>query len=237
MKRRDLLKTGTIAASALMIGPRLFAQAAAPTASRDAQLIAIAQRELARSGAALWRRDLVAIADFGLHSAHERFHFVDLEKGRVDSFLVTHGVGSDRQHDGWLKQYSNIEGSLATCRGSFMTRSWYTGRYGTSMRLDGLDPTNSNALPRAIVMHPADYATQAHVERWGKLGRSDGCFAMGPEKFSEALARLAGGRLLYAGSLGIAADGSKVSPPVPQTDLLRRDPPEGSFERTNPGVY
>ena len=109
----------------------------------------IAREELARVGGNIWRKDIVAIADFGLHSARRRFHFVDLENERVASYHVSHGTGSDSEHDGWLKRYSNIEGSEASSRGAFMTRSWYVGRYGTSIRLDGLDPTNSNALPRA----------------------------------------------------------------------------------------
>ena len=94
-----------------------------------------------------------------------------------------------------------------------------------------MDATNSNALPRAIVMHPADYATEEHAQRWGKLGRSDGCFAMGPDKFHQALIRLSGGRLLFAGSLGLAPDGSRVSPPAPQMDLLPQTASGGNYER------
>ena len=236
MNRRNLLKSTAAAAATLAVGPRLFAQAA-PSRSRNDQLAAIARRELDRAGGTLWHRDLVAIADFGLHSAHERFHFVDLAAGKVESYLVTHGDGSDPQHDGWLKRFSNEEGSHCTSRGAYMTRGWYVGRFGTSIRLDGLDSTNSNALPRAIVMHQANYATPAHVARWGRLGRSNGCFAMGPEQFDMALIRLAGGRMLYADSLGIAADGSTVTPPFPQAELLRRDPAEGTFDRTVPGAY
>jgi len=52
-------------------------------------------------------------------------------------------------------------------------------------------------------MHPAWYANPAMLEKWGKLGRSDGCFAMPEADFAEALAHLAGGRLLYADRLGI----------------------------------
>ena len=231
MDRRTLIKTGILAGAAFSAAPRVFAQPASPTAARDLQLAELAKREIALAGSALWHRDLVAIADFGLHSASKRFHFVDMDGGRVDSFLVTHGYGSDKEHDGWLKRYSNIEESLCTCRGSFRTRSWYDGKYGTSMRIDGMDPTNSNALPRAIVMHPADYATEEHVQRWGKLGRSDGCFAMDPAKFHEALIRLSGGRLLFAGSLGLAEDGSVVTPPDPQTDMLPQTATGGTIER------
>lgn len=240
MNRRDILRTGAATAAGIaasgLLPARVFAQVN-PTASRDAALLTIARAQIARAGAKLWQRDKVAIADFGLHSAQRRFHFVDLENNRVESFHVAHGDGSDPDHDGWLKWYSNLEGSHCTSRGAYMTRSWYVGKYGTSIRLDGLDPTNSNALPRAIVMHQANYARPEHVAVYGRLGRSNGCFAMGPEQFDRALIELAGGRMLYAASLGLAEDGTRVTPPVAQTELLTRVPPQGTFERTNPGAY
>ena len=235
MKRRDLLKGSLAAGAAVGLPSRLFAQWN-PTATRDAKLMDIAREELVRVGGNIWRKDIVAIADFGLHSARRRFHFVDLENERVASYHVSHGTGSDSEHDGWLKRYSNIEGSEASSRGAFMTRSWYVGRYGTSIRLDGLDPTNSNALPRAIVMHKANYATPEHVERYGRLGRSNGCFAMGPDQFDRALIDLAGGRLLVCGSYGLAEDGTTVTPPIAQYDLLRNEY-GGTYERTNPGAF
>lgn len=236
MNRRDLLSAGSAAAAAMALPPRVFAQVN-PTAARDAALLAIARREVERAGAQLWHRDMVAIADFALHSARSRFHFVDLVNNRVESFLVSHGDGSDPHHDGWLKWYSNLEGSHCTSKGAYMTRGWYVGKFGTSIRLDGLDATNSNALPRAIVMHQAEYARPEHIGRFGKLGRSNGCFAMGPAQFDMALIKLAGGRLLYADSLGLAENGSRIMPPVAQTELLTRNPPQGTFDRTNPGVY
>ena len=235
MNRRDILKS-TFAAAAATTLPFKAAAQVNPTASRDSQLFAIAREQLARAGGGIWKKDIVGIADFGLHSSQKRFHFVDLVNERVQSFHVSHGTGSDSEHDGWLKRYSNIEGSEATSRGAYMTRSWYTGRYGTSIRLDGLDPTNSNALPRAIVMHQANYARPEHIDRWGRLGRSNGCFALGPDQFDFVLLKLSGGRLLYAESLGLAADGRRVPPPVTQTELLRNEY-GGTFERTNPGVY
>ena len=65
--------------------------------------------------------------------------------------------------------------------------------------------------PRAIVMHPAEYARRSHVDKWGRLGRSNGCFAMDPEDFREALWHLSGGRLLYADWLSLGADGQEVA--------------------------
>ena len=221
MKRRDLLKGTLVAGAALALPSRLFA-AVAPGTPRDRILFGIAQRELARAGDAIWKRDIVGIADFGLHSAKPRFHFVNLERSEVQSYHVSHGTGSDYQHDGWLKQFSNAEGSNATSRGAYVTWEWYKGRYGTSVRLGGLDETNNAALRRYIVMHRAAYAETSHLERWGRLGRSNGCFAMGEEQFRIALMNLSGGRLLFADSLGLEEDGSIQ--PLPELAMIERAP-------------
>ncbi len=198
--RRTVLKAGGGACAALWLPSRVFAQAS-PVSERDRKILEVAKREVERAGDQLWRKDIAGIADFGAHSSLPRFHFANLENGTVRSFLVAHGTGSDPEHDGYLNNFSNEPGSNATSRGAYITWEWYKGQYGTSIRLGGLDEENSNAYPRAIVMHQADYATPEHVERWGRLGRSNGCFAMSPQDFREALWHLSGGRLLYSGRL------------------------------------
>lgn len=170
----------------------------APDPAYDRRVLEIAQREVQRAGSRLWRTDIVGIADFGRPSTLPRFHFANLENGTIRSFLVAHGRGSDPEHSGYLHNFSNVPGSEATSRGGYLTAEWYYGKYGTSIRLVGLDPDNSMALDRAIVMHPARYATPEHIARFGRLGRSEGCFAMAPDQFNEALWHLSGGRLLYA---------------------------------------
>jgi hypothetical protein len=225
MKRRDLLKGTLTVGAALTLPGRLAASVAAsvaPGSPRDRILFDIAKRELVRAGNAIWKHDIVGIADYGLHSARPRFHFVNLDRGDVQSYHVSHGMGSDPQHDGWLKQFSNTEGSNATSRGAYVTWEWYQGRYGTSVRLGGLDQSNEAALRRYIVMHRADYAESSHLERYGRLGRSNGCFAMGEEQFRIALMHLSGGRLLFADSLGLEEDGSIQ--PLPDMAMIDRQP-------------
>lgn len=236
MNRRDLLKR-SLATGAMLSVPALPARLAASPAKgtpRDRALFSIAKRELERAGDAIWKRDIVGIADYGLHSARRRFHFVNLEREEVHSHFVSHGSGSDPEHDGWLNNYSNVEGSNASSRGAYVTWEWYQGRYGTSVRLGGLDPTNEAALRRYIVMHRADYAEPSHIDRWGRLGRSNGCFAMGEEEFRIALLTLSGGRLLFADSLGLQEDGSVAM----HGDLepLRPERPT-AVQRYNPGVF
>ncbi|MGH6786886.1 MAG: murein L,D-transpeptidase catalytic domain-containing protein [Novosphingobium sp.] len=164
----------------------------------DRRVLALAKHEVERAGPQVWRRDIVGVADFARPSTLPRLHFANLENGTVRSFYVAHGRGSDPAHSGFLQNFSNIPGSEATSRGSYLTCEWYKGKYGTSIRLVGLDSDNSTALDRAIVVHPASYAAPAHIARFGKLGRSEGCFAMAPDQFNEALWHLSGGRLLVA---------------------------------------
>jgi hypothetical protein len=231
MKRRDIIRGGLVGAAALSLPARLLADplsdafdhtftdaAASPGAASPAsavpavaspnpvyerRVLEIAAREVARAGKAVWRRDIAGIADFARPSSLPRFHFANLENGTVRSFLVAHGRGSDPEHDGWLKLFSNQPGSEATSRGGFLTCEWYNGKYGTSIRLVGLDQDNSHALDRAIVVHPAWYVDPSMIAKWGKIGRSEGCFAMAPGDFNEALWHLSGGRLLYADRIAL----------------------------------
>ena len=237
MKRRDLIKTGLAAGAAIAL-PGLSAKLAAqPRAGspRDRVLLDTAKRELDRAGDAIWRRDIVGIADYGVHSAKRRFYLVNMDREEVQSFHVTHGAGSDPEHDGWLNSYSNVVGSNATSRGAYVTWEWYQGRYGTSVRLGGLDDSNEAALRRYIVMHRAAYAEPAHLERWGRMGRSNGCFAFGADDFRHMLLNLSGGRLLFADSLGLQEDGAMLSRDE-QLALLQPETPNLT-QRFNPGVF
>ncbi|MEM6494525.1 MAG: murein L,D-transpeptidase catalytic domain-containing protein [Pseudomonadota bacterium] len=233
MRRRELIKGALATGAALTLPGKLAAQPAKGSA-RDRALFKIASDELARAGEAIWKRDIVGIADYGLHSAQKRFHFVNLDRQEVESFHVSHGAGSDPEHDGWLNSYSNVEGSNASSRGAYVTWEWYQGRYGTSVRLGGLDPTNEAALRRYIVMHRAKYAEPAHLARWGRMGRSNGCFAMGQADFRVALRQLSGGRLLFADSIGLQEDGSIAM----RGDLERLQPDRPTItQRYVPGVF
>jgi len=200
LSRRSFIASATAATGALALPARLPAQPLTVDAN-GARILGVARREVQRAGSMLWHRDIAAIADFGQRSTEPRLHLANLEAGTVRSYLVTHGAGSDPERDGWLHWFSNEPGSFATSRGAYVTYAWYNGKYGMSLRLGGLDPDNSNALDRAIVMHSAPYATPAFIAEHGVLGRSNGCFAMDPADFMAALTQLSGGRLIYADKL------------------------------------
>lgn len=162
-------------------------------------LVGRALDALARHNPLVWSRDVIAIADFGLPSSAPRLHLVDILTGTTTSLRVTHGRGSDPDHTGLLQSFSDAVGSAATSEGAYLTGPTYTGVHGLSRRLTGLDPTNGHAEERAIVIHSAWYADASVLAQQGKLGRSDGCFAVSPADIATLLAMLGEGRLLYAG--------------------------------------
>jgi hypothetical protein len=108
---------------------------------------------------------------------------------------------------------SNVAGSLASSTGAYVTGEPYDSpaHLSRAVRLDGLDPTDSNARCRCIVIHQANradgqnYASQAwisaHVgaDGHGQTGRSDGCFAFSGEDYPYVLGRMIPGTFIYAG--------------------------------------
>ena len=143
-------------------------------------------------------RDFIGIVDFAKGSHEPRFYVVHLASGHVESFRVAHGSGSDRGHTGFLDHFSNQPGSEATSNGAYTTSETYQGKYGLSMKVRGLDWTNNNAEPRAIVIHNAWYAEPEMVDIHGKLGRSQGCFAFSRKDQWHVMQRLGEGRLIFA---------------------------------------
>jgi hypothetical protein len=178
----------------------VFAQPAltfAADKSDAASALACIKAAFGRHSASIQHFDRAAVADFSLESSVPRFHLVDLDAGRIQSFLVAHGKGSDPDHTGWLKSFSNRTGSEATSEGAYLTADAYEGKHGASRRLIGLDAGNSNALSRAIVIHGAWYVNDemAHA---GKLGRSQGCFALSERDRAAVMEALGQGRIIVA---------------------------------------
>jgi hypothetical protein len=145
------------------------------------------------------RRDVLAIADFGLPSTEARFAIIDLATGAVEAMRTAHGKGSDPGHDGMAETFSDEPGSNATALGVYLTGARYQGQHGLSLKLAGLDATNRNAASRAIVVHSAPYMTQAFIAAHGRPGRSWGCIVVDPGLIAGVVARLENGALVYAG--------------------------------------
>ena len=164
------------------------AQILAPSAPAgiDPQLFAKAKAAL--DSHKIYARDSLGIVDFSKPSNEERFFVVDLASGNVEAHRVCHGRGSDPDHSGFVERFSNDFGSYASSNGAYATADYYDGKYGLSMKVRGLDWSNYNAEPDMIPLH-------------GKLGRSEGCFAMSRKSQYDVMRKLAGGRMIYAEKL------------------------------------
>jgi hypothetical protein len=181
--------------------PRPQAQVLTPSAPGgiDPQLFARAKAAL--DSHKVGPRDSIGVVDFSRPSGDERFYVVDLASGTVEAHRVAHGRGSDPDHSGFVERFSNDFGSYASSNGAYTTGDYYDGKYGLSMKVRGLDWSNYNAEPRAIVIHNAWYAEDDMIPLHGKLGRSEGCFAMSRKSQYDVMRRIAGGRMIYADKL------------------------------------
>ena len=177
------------------------APSAAALATLDPRLLKRALTALDRHGDQVRHSDRMAIVDFSAPSSQPRLHILDVANGDRARFLVAHGSGSDPEHTGILQRFSNMAGSNASSEGAFVTADYYAGKHGRSQRLLGLDQTNRNALSRAIVVHGAWYANADMIASHGKLGRSQGCFAVGEQALSEVFERLGEWRMIYAAKM------------------------------------
>ena len=185
-------------ASAMPAQPPLPPTSTLPFNAPPLALLDRARAAMERHRAALTSTDLIGVADFSRHSSRVRFFIVDPVTGSSQAMLVAHGRGSDPAHSGWLQSFSAEPQSAATSAGAYVTGEGYEGQHGPSRRLTGLEPQNATAADRAIVIHGAWYVDEAMIAQWGKIGRSEGCFAFCERDITTVLNRLGPGRLIYA---------------------------------------
>jgi len=124
---------------------------------------------------------------------------VDYATGAVSAYRAAHGMGTDKDHDGYLDSFSSVPGSQASSEGTFRFAEEYTGKHGQSFRLDGLDETNATSRERAIVIHAASYAEPAFLAQHGKLGRSNGCIVFSKDDLAHFIGEVPEGTLIFVG--------------------------------------
>ena len=219
LNRREMLRLGAMGAAGAIISssaasqvlpsivlpqpstPLPPAQPLVPAAPAGIDPTLFARAKAALDVHKIAARDTIGVVDFSKPSDEERFFLVDLMSGNVEAHRVAHGRGSDPDHSGFVEKFSNDFGSYASSNGTYTTGDYYQGKYGLSMKVNGLDWSNNNAEPRAIVIHNAWYAEDDMIPLHGMLGRSEGCFAMSRDSQYKVMRKLAGGRMIYADKL------------------------------------
>jgi hypothetical protein len=141
-------------------------------------------------------KNIITIIDFSKPSGKERFFVIDLEKHKVlYRSLVAHGKNSGGNT---ATSFSNTARSLKSSLGFYLTAETYGGKYGYSLKLDGLEPgINDNARKRGIVIHGADFVSYSVVHDCGMLGRSFGCPALPENKSREIIDKISRGSCLF----------------------------------------
>ena len=142
------------------------------------------------------KKPYLAIADYTQPSNQKRFYIVDTNTHQVlYKIHVAHGMNSGGRY---ATQFSNSSHSHETSLGVYTTDSTYSGKHGVSLRLSGLEQSNSNAYSRSVVMHSAPYMTDSFIKSHNMAGRSWGCFAMNPKVAPTVINQLKGGSVIFA---------------------------------------
>ncbi len=124
------------------------------------------------------------LLDMRIPSGKNRFFIHDLDGDSVRyAGLVAHGSGSVIFNSDSLI-FSNIPESFQSSLGKYRIGAKYSGTFGKSYKLHGLDSTNSNAFERYIVLHP--YSGVPENEQNYPIIESLGC-PMVSESFMQIL--------------------------------------------------
>lgn len=136
----------------------------------------------------------LSVIDFTKHSGRARLFVIEVATGKVDAIHVAHASKSDPNDDGMATVFGNVPDSRKSSLGSYVVGEKYYGKYGASMKLDGLENTNSLVRARSIVMHPSNYVSSARA----KQGRSWGCPAVPYAWITKLIDRLRDGSFMFA---------------------------------------
>src|SRR5215207_6997552 len=194
----SLLVPGTLnAASAVAFSRNDFDAAAIGNIEVDVFEMALNAASCAVKTGAVDAPGTLTVIDYSKPSTERRLWVFDLKSRElVYEELVAHGQGSGAN---MTSQFSNMPDTHATSLGLFVTDTTYVGKNGYSLRLDGLDKGfNDRARERAIVIHGAEYVSDAVTKAQGRLGRSLGCPAVRPEVSRKLIDAVKGGGLVFA---------------------------------------
>ena len=143
----------------------------------------------------LTNKRYLTIIDMSLSANVERFFVIDMETHQlVFKSLVAHGRNSGEE---FASQFSNDERSFKTSIGFYKTAETYDGKKGFSLKLDGLEYSNSNARERGVIIHGAEYVSEQFIKNNARLGRSLGCPALPLTTFKKAIEFLKEGSCLF----------------------------------------
>jgi hypothetical protein len=149
-----------------------------------------------KSKSKLPNANILSIADMSAPSGKKRFFVIDVKNYKLLFVTyVAHGMKSGLDK---TLYFSNEPESNKSSLGFYITSATYAGTHGYSMRLHGQEVGfNDKALERDIVMHSADYVSEAVIKSQGYAGRSLGCPALSPVVYKQVIDKIKNGTCLF----------------------------------------
>jgi len=135
----------------------LLINALAACSQDSTQINKKAEEALAFCTANEYNTDFCILIDMKIHSGKYRMFVYDFNTQKVErKALCAHGCGKgDRMSSGEQPLFGNEEGSLLTSLGKYKLGIRSYSQWGISVhyKMHGLEPTNSKAFKRIIVLH------------------------------------------------------------------------------------
>ncbi len=144
----------------------------------------------------LTNANILSIADMSAPSGKKRFFVIDVKNYKLLFVTyVAHGMKSGLDK---TLYFSNEPESNKSSLGFYITSATYAGTHGYSMRLHGQEVGfNNKAMERDIVVHSADYVSEAVIKSQGYAGRSLGCPALSPLVYKQVIDKIKNGTCLF----------------------------------------
>ena len=132
---------------------------------------------------------ILSIIDFSLSSAKKRLFVLDVKNYKL--LFVTYVAHGKNSGTSQALYFSNEAESFKSSIGFYLTGATYSGAHGFSMKLKGYEAGyNDKAEERDIVVHSADYVSEALIKQQGFIGRSLGCPALAPEIYKQVISKI-----------------------------------------------
>ncbi len=129
-----------------------------------------------------YNENICFLLDMSLASGQNRFFIYNFKNDTLQNTgLVAHG----NCFENWLegRRYSNVVGSGCTSLGKYKIGNFYTGKFGYSYKLHGLDSSNNNAFERTVVLHSHSCIPETEVA--DEICQSNGCPTVSPALLQE----------------------------------------------------
>ncbi len=140
--------------------------------------------------------DSGVLVDYSLRSTEKRLYYMNFVTGQIERHYVAHGIRSGVLES---RNFSNLGDSWKSALGFYYAKGTYNSpKNGLSLYLDGIDRSNNNAKIRQIVLHGAKYVSDEFIAKNGRLGWSEGCFAIPLEAAPGVITALQAGSILLS---------------------------------------